>query len=162
MALGNIDGLIRRIIRIRRKNSQGSDKSNGSSNSSNLKGKSIIILGIAMAVIGFVGAIYYGSQFVKEEVNAGAALPYTTPSQIKNILPMDLEIVFVVIGIIGFGIFTYGFATRVGKPLDFYPTWDISRYLNMSELTGFHILGLNHDGVVSLLLLFTLLGNQGI
>jgi hypothetical protein len=51
----------------------------------------------------------------------GHTLPYTNPSQIKNILPIDLEIVFVVICIIGFGIFTYGFATRVDKPLDFYP-----------------------------------------
>jgi hypothetical protein len=25
--------------------------------------------------------------------------------------------------VIGFGIFTYGFATRVDKPLDFYPIW---------------------------------------
>jgi hypothetical protein len=32
-----------------------------------------------------------------------------------------LEIIFVVIGVIGFGIFTCGFATRVDKPLDFYP-----------------------------------------
>jgi hypothetical protein len=28
---------------------------------------------------------------------------------------------FVVIGVMGFGIFTDGFATRVDKPLDFYP-----------------------------------------
>jgi len=48
-------------------------------------------------------------------------LPGTNPSHIKNILPIDLEIVFVAIGVIGFGIFTYGFATRVDKPLDFYP-----------------------------------------
>jgi hypothetical protein len=39
----------------------------------------------------------------------------------KNILPIVLEIVFVVIGVIGFGIFTYGFGTRVDKLLDFYP-----------------------------------------
>ena len=52
-----------------------------------------------MAVIGFAGAIYYGSQFVKEEVNGGATLPYTTPSQMKNLSPMDFEIVFVVIAI---------------------------------------------------------------
>jgi hypothetical protein len=58
---------------------------------------------------------------VKEEVNAGGTLPYTLPSHIKSVLPIDLEIVFVVIGMIGFGIFTYGFATRVDKPLDFYP-----------------------------------------
>jgi hypothetical protein len=32
-----------------------------------------------------------------------------------------MEIVSVIIGVIGFGIFTYGFATRVDKPLDFYP-----------------------------------------
>jgi hypothetical protein len=118
VALGNIDSLIRRI---RRKSSQVSDERNISISSSRPKGKSSIILGIAMAVIGFAGAIYFGSQFVKEEVNAGGTLPYTTSSQIKYVLPIDLEIVFVVIGIIGFGIFTYGFATRVDKPLDFYP-----------------------------------------
>jgi hypothetical protein len=37
------------------------------------------------------------------------------------VLPIDLEIVFVVIGVTGFGIFIYGYATRVDKPLDFYP-----------------------------------------
>jgi len=81
----------------------------------------IIIIGIVTAAIGFAGAIYFGSQFVKEEVNGGGTLPYTLPSHTKSALPIDLEIVFVVIGIIGFGIFTYGFATRVDKPLDFYP-----------------------------------------
>jgi hypothetical protein len=122
--LDNIDSLIRRgIIRISRKNSQVSDESNSSSiSSSKSKGKwAVIVLGIAMTVIGFAGAIYFGSQFVKEEVNAGGTLPYTTPSQIKSALPIDLEIVFVVICVIGFGILTYGFATRVDKPLDFYP-----------------------------------------
>jgi hypothetical protein len=63
----------------------------------------------------------FASQFVKEEVNAGAELPFTAPSKINNVLPIDLEVVFVVIGVIGFGIFIYGFATRVNKPLDFYP-----------------------------------------
>ena len=124
MPLDNIDSLIRRgIIRITRKDSQVSDESNSSSiSSSKSKGKwAVIVLGIAMAVIGFAGAIYFGSQFVKEEVNAGGTLPYTTPSQIKSALPIDLEIVFVVICVIGFGILTYGFATRVDKPLDFYP-----------------------------------------
>jgi hypothetical protein len=48
-------------------------------------------------------------------------LPITAPSKINNVLPIDLEVVFVVIGVIGFGIFIYGFATRVNKPLDFYP-----------------------------------------
>ena len=105
---------------IRRKNSQVSNESNNIT--PNSKGKWTIVLGIVIAVIGFAGAIYYGSQVVREEVNAGAKLPNTTtPSQIKNVLPIDLEIVFVVIGVIGFGIFTYGFATRVYKPLDFYP-----------------------------------------
>jgi hypothetical protein len=122
VALGNIGGLIRRI-RIRRKNSQVSDESNSSNiSSSKPKVKLSIILGIAMAVIGFAGAIYFGSQFVKEEVNAGGTLPYTLQSHIKSVLPIDLEIVFVVICIIGFGIFTYGFATKVDKPLDFYPS----------------------------------------
>jgi hypothetical protein len=122
VALGNIGGLIRRI-RIRRKNSQVSDESNSSNiSSSKPKVKLSIILGIAMAVIGFAGAIYFGSQFVKEEVNAGGTLPYTLQSHIKSVLPIDLELVFVVICIIGFGIFTYGFATKVDKPLDFYPS----------------------------------------
>ena len=58
---------------------------------------------------------------MKEEVNAGGELPYTNSSHIKNALPVDLEIVFVAVGVLGFGIFTYGFATRVDKPLDFYP-----------------------------------------
>jgi hypothetical protein len=82
--------------------------------------KSIIVLGIVMAVIGFTGAIYYGSQFVKEEVNGGARLPYTTPSQMKNLSPMDL-IVFVVIAVVGFGLLTFEFVGRVDKSLDFYP-----------------------------------------
>jgi hypothetical protein len=83
--------------------------------------KSIIVLGIVMAVIGFTGAIYYGSQFVKEEVNGGARLPYTTPSQMKNLSPMDFEIVFVVIAVVGFGLLTFEFVGRVDKSLDFYP-----------------------------------------
>jgi hypothetical protein len=74
-----------------------------------------------IAVIGFAGAIYYGSQFVKEETNAGGILPYTTPSQIKNISSIDLEVGFVVVGVIGFGMLIYGVANRVDKPLDFYP-----------------------------------------
>jgi hypothetical protein len=121
MGLRNISRFIGRI-RIRRKNSQASDESNNSSTSPNSKGKWIIAFGIVIAVIGFAGAIYYGSQFVKQEVNAGSTLPYTTPSQIKSALPMDLEIVFVVIAVIGFGILTYGLVRRVDKPLDFYPT----------------------------------------
>ena len=119
MAPGNIDSILRRITR--KKNSQASGKSNSSS-TLNLKGKSIIILGIAVAVIGFAGTIYFGSLFVKEEVNTGATLPYTNPSHIKSALSMDLEIVFVIIAVIGFGILTYGLVSRVDKPLDFYPT----------------------------------------
>ncbi len=99
-------------------------KSNDGSNPSkslNSKEKSIIVLGIVMAVIGFTGAIYYGSLFVKEEVNGGARLPYTTAPQIKNLSPMNLEIVFVVIAIVGFGILTFELAGRVDKSPDFYP-----------------------------------------
>ncbi len=62
-----------------------------------------------MAVIGFAGAMYFGSQFVK--VNTGASLSYTIPSYIKNALPMDLKIVYVIIAVIGFGILTYGLVT---------------------------------------------------
>ena len=122
MGLGNIDKFITR--RISRKKESSTSSENNSDNRSGLIPKGnwiIIVIGIIIAAIGFAGAIFYGSQFVKEEVNAGGELPYTNPSHIKNILPIDLEIVFVVIGMIGFGIFTYGFATRVDKPLDFYP-----------------------------------------
>jgi hypothetical protein len=122
LGLGNIDKFITR--RISRKKESSTSSENNSDNRSGLIPKGnwiIIVIGIIIAAIGFAGAIFYGSQFVKEEVNAGGELPYTNPSHIKNILPIDLEIVFVVIGMIGFGIFTYGFATRVDKPLDFYP-----------------------------------------
>jgi hypothetical protein len=131
--LGNISRFVRRIIR--RKDSRVSDGSNNSSQNS--KGEWIIVLGIVISVIGFAGAIYYGSQFVKEEVNAGATLPYTTPSHIKNILPMDLnlEIVFVVIAVIGFGILTYGLVGRVDKPLDFYPKWMNKYFLHITSET---------------------------
>jgi hypothetical protein len=101
--------------------SKSHDNDSNTGKSLNFKGKYITILGIVMAVIGFTGAIYYGSQFVKEEVNGGAKLPYTTPPQIKNLSPMDLEIVFVVIAIVGFGILTFEFAGRVDKSPDFYP-----------------------------------------
>jgi hypothetical protein len=118
VALGNFGGLIRRIA-TRKKSSQTPDENYSSRLTS--KGKRAIVLGIVIAAIGFAGAIYFGSQFVKEEVNAGGTLPYTLPTQIKSVSPIDLEIVFVVIGVIGFAIFTYGFATKVDKPLDFYP-----------------------------------------
>ena len=120
MTLGNIEGLIKRIT-VRRKDTQVQEKSNNSASRAASKVKQVIFLGIVIAAIGFAGAIYFGSQFVKEEVNAGGTLPYTIPSQIKSVSPIDLEIIFVVIGIIGFGILTYGFTTRVDKPLDFYP-----------------------------------------
>jgi hypothetical protein len=81
-----------------------------------------MVLGIVIAVIGIARTIYYGSQFVKEEVNGGGTLPYTTSPQIKNVSPIDLEIIFVTVMLVGFGMFTYGFAERVNKPLDFYPT----------------------------------------
>jgi hypothetical protein len=120
--MGSIDRFITRRI-VRKKESSRSSENNSNNNSSSIpKGNWIIIvLGIVIAAIGFAGAIFYGSQFIKEEVNAGGEFPYTNPSHIKNILPSDLEIVFVVICIIGFGIFTYGLVTRVNKPLDFYP-----------------------------------------
>jgi tellurite resistance protein TehA-like permease len=88
--------------------------------SSILKRKwTIIVLGIVIAVIGFGGVIYFGSQYLNEEVTGGGTLPYTTPIVIKNISPENLEIVFVVIGMVGFGIFIYGIANRVDKPIDY-------------------------------------------
>jgi hypothetical protein len=108
-------GNIRFIRRVRRKKSQVSEESNSGSRPDS-KGKWIIVLGIVMAVIGFAGAIYFGAQFVKQEVNAGGTFPYTIASQIKSALPIDLELVSVVIAMIGFGILTYGLVGRVDKP----------------------------------------------
>jgi hypothetical protein len=79
----------------------------------------IIVLGIVIAVIGFAGVIYFGSQYLNEEVTGRGTLPYTTPIVIKNISPENLEIISVVIGMVGFGIFIYGIANRVDKPVDY-------------------------------------------
>jgi hypothetical protein len=120
--MDSIDRFITRRI-VRKKESSTSSENNSNNNSSPIPKANwiIITLGIVITAIGFAGAIFYGSQFIKEELNAGGQLPYTNPSHITNILPIDLEIVFVVICIIGFGIFTYGLVTRLNKPLDFYP-----------------------------------------
>jgi uncharacterized membrane protein YidH (DUF202 family) len=116
-------GNINRFIRRRKNSTTATDNSssNSSPHSNTFKEKLIIVLGIAIAVIGIAGTIYYGSQFVKEEVNGGGTFPYTTSPQIKNVSPMDLEIIFVTVMLVGFGIFTYGFVERIDKPLDFYP-----------------------------------------
>lgn len=93
-----------------------SSKITSSTPSSILKRKwTVIVIGVVLTVIGFAGAIYFGSQFLKEEVTGGGTLPYTTPSEIKNVAPENLEIVFVVVGVIGFGILVYGIANRVDK-----------------------------------------------
>ena len=72
------------------------DEKDNSSTSSIFNPKTILIFGIVLSVIGIVGAIYYGSQFVKEEVNPFANQPYTTSSPIKNVIPVELEVAFVV------------------------------------------------------------------
>ncbi len=84
--------------------------------------KSILVFGILLSAIGIAGAIYYGSQFVKEEVNPFANQPYTTVSSIKNVIPVELETIFVVVMLVGFGTLSYGaIASRSDKPTDFYP-----------------------------------------
>jgi hypothetical protein len=83
--------------------------------------KTILVLGIVLAAIGIFGAIYYGSQFVKE-VNPFANQPYTTSSPIKNVRPVELEVGFVVVMLVGFGILSYAVVViKFSKPLDFYP-----------------------------------------
>jgi hypothetical protein len=84
--------------------------------------KSILVFGIVLAALGIVGAIYYGSQFVKEEINLNANQPYTAVSPIKNVIPVELETIFVVVMLVGFGTLSYGaVASRSDKPTDFYP-----------------------------------------
>jgi len=84
--------------------------------------KTILAFGIVLAAIGIVGAIYYGSQFVKKEVSPFANQPYTTTSPIKDLGPVELEIAFVVVMLIGFGLLSYGVVViKFNKPLDFYP-----------------------------------------
>jgi hypothetical protein len=126
LGIGSIDRFMTKRLERKKESSIPSENNKNSNNNDTNKSIPkgnwiIIIIGIVIAAIGFTGAIFYGSQFVKEEVNAGGTLPYALPSNIKSVLPIDLEIVSVVIGVTGFGIFTYGFATRVDKPLDFYP-----------------------------------------
>lgn len=132
MRFGSIDRFIAKIIE--RKSSE--NESNASNRNISIpKGNWIIIVvGIVIAAIGFAGTTFYGSLFVKQEVSSGRELSSTIPSHIKSVLPIDLEIVCVVIGVIRFGIFTYGFATRVDKPLDFYPTL---RYLELREVCSY-------------------------
>ena len=84
--------------------------------------KSILVFGIVLATIGIAGAIYFGSQFVKEVVNPNTNQPYTTSSPIKNVIPVELEVSFVVVMLVGFGLLSYGVvATKFNKPTDFYP-----------------------------------------
>jgi hypothetical protein len=84
--------------------------------------KTVLAFGIVLAAIGIVGAIYYGSQFVKEEANPNSNQPYTAVSPIKNVIPVELEVSFVVAMLVGFGILSYGVvATKFNKPTDFYP-----------------------------------------
>src|SRR6476659_4064907 len=109
---------------IIRKNSGTDDDDNDNNNysSSMFRPKTILDFGIVLAAIGIVGAIYFGSQFVKDAVNPDTNQPYTTSSPIKNVIPVELEVAFVVIMLVGFGILSYGVvATKFNKPTDFYP-----------------------------------------
>jgi len=84
--------------------------------------KTILAFVIVLAAIGIVGAIYFGSQFVKEAVNPDTNQPYTTSSPIKNVIPVELETIFVVVMLVGFGTLSYGVVvSRSDKPTDFYP-----------------------------------------
>jgi hypothetical protein len=75
LGLHNIDRFLSRR-KIRKKESPTSLADNNNSSVSIPKDNwTIIIIGIVIAVIGFAGAIFYGSQFVKE-VSTGATLQY--------------------------------------------------------------------------------------
>jgi len=84
--------------------------------------QTILAFRIVLAAIGIVGTIYFGSQFVKEAVNPNTNQPYTTSSPIKNVIPVELETIFVVVMLVGFGTLSYGVVvSRSDKPTDFYP-----------------------------------------
>ena len=83
--------------------------------------QTILAFGIVLAAIGIVGTIYFGSQFVKEAVNPNTNQPYTTSSPIKNVIPVELEVAFVVVMLVGFGILSYGvLVSKFNKPSDYY------------------------------------------
>ena len=70
--------------------------------------------------MGSVGAIYFGSQFVKEVI-PNTNQPYTTSSPIKDVLLVELEIAFVVVMLVGFGVLSYGvLSSKFNKPADYY------------------------------------------
>ena len=73
-----------------------------------------------MIIAGIISTVYYGSEFVKEEeVNPNMIPPYTTISQIKNTIPVELEITFVIVTIVGLGLLSFGVVhSRFNKPLD--------------------------------------------
>lgn len=94
---------------------------NDSSSSSIFRAKVITVVGLVLVIAGIIGTIYYGSQFVRE-VDPNMNPPYTTAPQIKNTIPLELEIALVVVTILGFGILSFGVvAYKFDKPLDFYP-----------------------------------------
>jgi hypothetical protein len=110
-------------IRIIKRKNSGIDDEDDNSSSSMYRPKTILVFGIVLAAIGIAGAIYYGSQFVKEEeVSPNSNQPYTAVSPIKNVIPVELEVAFVVVMLAGFGILSYGVvATKFNTPTDFYP-----------------------------------------
>jgi hypothetical protein len=90
-------------------------------NSSIFKAKIITVVGLAVAIFGVIGTLYYGSQTIREEANSTTNPPYTAASQIKNISPLELEAALVIIMMVGFGILSFGVVTsKFDKPLDFY------------------------------------------
>lgn len=104
-----------------KKKFNNTDNNDGSRHSI-FRAKVIAVLGIVLIIAGIIGTIYYGSQSVREEVNASMIPPYTTISQISNTTLLELEITFVVVIIVGFGLLCFGVvAVKFDKPLDFYP-----------------------------------------
>jgi len=70
--------------------------------------------------MGSVGAIYYGSQYVNGVI-PNTNQPYTTSSPIKDVLPVELEVAFVVVMLVGFGVLSYGvLVSKFNKPPDYY------------------------------------------
>jgi hypothetical protein len=76
--------IVRRTRQHFGKDKKSSVTQDKSSSSSIGRAKTILVFGIVLAALGIVGTIYYGSQFVIEEVNPNAIYYILRDYQLKT------------------------------------------------------------------------------